>query len=276
MLRIDAGIEALVGDGQVGAGIEALIDVGLFNDKQVMRAVEQGLDDTAFDVEAELVSEMKRVFDNPTKFTLNSLKVNKTKNHNMEASVWLREPSRMKDHYLLPTIDGGQRKLKGFERAIGDVKFYPARGARLNKFGNVSQGLIKQIMSVLGVASAPGYSANVTAKSAVTNKGSRDFVYLPKGAGKLPPGIYERLADKRKGLRKKDRSAKGRRYDQIQRRKRGGYGRGRRLKPIMFEDKQQRKYTARFDFWGVAERVASERLPHHVAKHLAKQAGGIK
>ncbi len=162
--------------------------------KQASRAAEQALDFTALRIADEIRTQMLRVFDRPTMYTLNSLKVTKTKGHNMQASVWFKDPERMGQHYLVPQVDGGRRKLKGFERALGTDEYVPGVGAKLDRYGNISPGQIKQILSVLGKAqTSAGYDANLTAKSAKTNKRSRDYVVIkPGNRGRLNPGVYQR------------------------------------------------------------------------------------
>lgn len=221
---------------------EGQITAALSEDqKHLSRVVEQALDATAFDIREGLQDEMRRVFNNPTKFTLNSLLVTKTKNHNMEAIVWLKEPKRMSDHYLLPQILGGARKTKGFERALGDTMLYPAKGLKLTKAGNVSRGLIMKILSALGLAEqAAGYQANRTKKSAKRNaKKQKDYVQLYKASGKMPPGVYQRTGKN-----------------------------GRRLKPILLEGKQGASVKARFQFYKVSEVVGSERFTYHFNRLL--------
>jgi len=164
--------------------------------KQASRAAEQALDFTALRIAYEIYTQMLRVFDRPNMYTLNSLKVTKTKGHNMQASVWFKDPERMGQHYLVPQVDGGRRKIKGFERALGSDEYTPAdeRGAKMDKHGNVSPGQIKQILSVLGKAeTSAGFDANLTAKSAKRNKRSRDYIQIKAGnRARIAPGIYQR------------------------------------------------------------------------------------
>ncbi len=162
--------------------------------KQASRAAEQALDFTAVRIADAVRTQMLRGFDQPTQYTLNSLKVTPTKGHNMQASVWFKEPDRMGDHYLVPQVEGGRRKLKGFERALGKDEYIPGVGAKMDGHGNVSSSQIRQILSVLGKAEASaGYDANLTARSAKRNKKSRDYVVIKPGSrGRLAPGVYQR------------------------------------------------------------------------------------
>lgn len=248
--------------GDIGVALEADQD-------SAKRALEIALDKTASDIRDGVVAEMKRVFDNPTKFTLDSLKVTRTKNHNMEASVWFKEPDRMEDHYLIPQVDGGPRKTKGFERALNDNMFIPGRGAKLNKHGNISQGQLRQILSVLGRAElTPGYQANITRKSSVRNKKARDYVFLPEGSrgGRLPPGIYERVAQKGSGFggRAKKKMKKFGTYQKgARRRKFFSVIRARGLKPILLLGRQKKNIKPLLKFYEVSAQIQEDVFKDH-------------
>lgn len=246
--------------------------------KIAARSIETAIDKIAMAIKDAEVAEMKRVFDRPTPFTLNSLKVTRTKGHNMMATVWFKEPDRMEDHYLVPQVEGTERKLKGFELAIWRTKFVPGKGVKLNQHGNVSRGLLVQIKSVLGRAELTlGYQANLTAKSAKRNIKQRDYVYLPRGSrgGALPPGVYQRVSDKFKGLN----SAKFRRSQA----KFGTYQKGktvgrfssiiraRGLRPILIVGKQHAKVTPLLKFYEVARRVNSESFAKHFHADFARR-----
>ena len=96
------------------------------------RAAELALDATAKAIRDEVKTTMPRVFDRPTPYTLNSLQVTPTHNHNMTAMVWFKDPDRMGQHYLVPQVDGGPRKLKGFERGLGNQEYTTAEGHQCN------------------------------------------------------------------------------------------------------------------------------------------------
>lgn len=143
--------------------------------------------------EAEIV-EMRRVFDRPVPFTLNSLQLTTASKSDLTAMVGFKSPARMGQHYLVPQVEGGARKLKGFERGIGKREFVPGKGARLDRYGNVPGSQIVQIMSVLGkLGRYAGDNTNITARSRKRNAKQRDYVFLPHSHGKLPPGIYQRF-----------------------------------------------------------------------------------
>lgn len=161
--------------------------------KKATRAAEVAPNKTGKAVKEEIVAEMKRVFDKPTRYTLNSLQFHPAKG-TLEAKVGFKEPDRMLQHYLVPQVDGGPRKLKGFERGIAVGRTIPGKFARMTPEGNVSTGQIRQIMSVLGKAeTSAGFSANLTARSARRNMRARDYVLIRRQHGRLFPGVYQRF-----------------------------------------------------------------------------------
>lgn len=117
--------------------------------KQIPFAASQALNDTAFDARKALRVQTPRKLDRPTKFTVDSFQVIKSKKRNLVATVFIEE-KRWK--YLKWQIDGGTRRISG--RGTG----VPV-GAKLNKFGNIrgrSRGLVKGkkqfIATIRGVA----------------------------------------------------------------------------------------------------------------------------
>lgn len=245
--------------------------------KEASRALETAIDKTAYDVRDGIKAEMPRVFDRPTSFTLNSLKVTRTRNHNMLASVWFKEPDRMEDHYLVPQVEGGERKLKGFERALYRNKFVPGAGVKLNKFGNISPGLLRQILGVLGRAELTGgYQANITAKSAMRNRADRDYVFLPVGSsrGKLPPGVYQRVAQRGSGFggRAKRKLGKPGTYQKGARRRRMfSVVRARGLRPILIIGRQHGQVKPRLRFYEIAHNVNRKVMTQHFLRDLARR-----
>lgn len=232
------------------------------------RAAEHALDQTAWAIYREIGAEINRVFDRPAPYTKRSLKVTKTRNHNMVASVWFKEPDRMVAHYLLPQVEGTVRELKGFERALYRNKFIPSKFEKLDRYGNVSVGLIKQILSVLGRAElTPGYQSNLTAKSGKRNKKARDFVWLPAGSRRkqLPPGVYRRVvrgtAATSRQIKKSGVTAKiynGQRvagFGTWQQGKRKAVVRAAGLQPVLISGKQRARTKPRLKFYDIASRV---------------------
>lgn len=237
--------------------------------KTAQRAAEHALDQTAYFIYREETEEIVRVFDKPTPYTRRSLKYTKTKNHNMLTSVWFKEPDRMTDHYLVPQVEGTERKYKGFERAMNKNKFIPSRHLKLDAYGNVSVGLFRQILGVLGRAErTAGYQANLTAKSHKRNIKQRDFVYLPSGSrkGALPPGIYQRVSQKGKGYNSAAFRRSQGNFGTYQRGKTMGkisqIIRARGLRPIMLIGRQHARTKPRLKFYAIAVKVYGAKFNH--------------
>lgn len=206
--------------------------------KQARRALETALDATAKEIRDEIKVAMKSAFSNPVPWTLNSLKVTPTKGHNMKAMVGFKAPERMGQHYLVPMVEGGIRRLKGFEVATvaagGHGKYDLAVGAKRTAVGNITQNQAKEI--VAGV------------------KRKRDYVVITKPHGILEPGVYQRFKTS-SGFRRSETRNMG--WLHQQGRRRGKFisaitARG--LKPILIQAPEKR-YKQRLDFYGIAHRV---------------------
>lgn len=241
--------------------------------KQASRAAERALDRTAFEIRDNVRAEIRRVFDNPVPYTINSLQVTKTYRHNMKASVWFKDPERMGDHYLVPQVRGTVRKTKGFERAFDDTKMVPGRGARRDRYGNVSVGQIRQVLSVLGRGERVlGFQSNITARSAKRNTKPRDYVYLPRGSGKLPPGVYERVVTTGRAATAKAKRTSGLGFGTYQKGKqKGAYIRARGLQGILIKGRQHARTKPRLDFYGVAERTYLKTFRLFFAQEFRKE-----
>lgn len=231
------------------------------------RAAEIALDKTAKDIKVEMISTMKKVFTNPTRYTLNSLKVTRTQNHNMQASVWFKEPDRMGQHYLVPQVDGGPRKYKGFEHGLGRKMMVPAVGAKILKHGAVSYGQLRTILSVLGRAErTAGYSANITARSSKRNRRARDYVRIKRKYRGLYPGVYERYqTGVGFGAKTKRTFAHGHKVYQKGRR-RGRFAsviQARGLRPVLLEGKQKASIKPLLPFYKVAGKVGTKQFKYH-------------
>lgn len=193
---------------------------------------------TALEVRKGLRDEMQRVFDRPTRFTLNSLFVKGAKANDLTAVVWLKERSALGGpHYLEPQIFGGPRPLKAFEKRLQRAGLLPpgmyavpGEGARMDSYGNMSRGQIVQILSQLRTFTEAGFDAHpTTSRRSRRNvaKAGRFFVGRP-GGGKLPLGVWQRLPSK--------------------------------VVPVLIFVRAPR-YMQRFKFYEVAERIGRQQFP---------------
>ena len=224
-------------DMQVKVEIKSLDEVKSWlksiPEKQLPFALSKAVNDTAKEVKAELVNEMKRVFDRPTNYTLNSVFIKPATKRDLTAIVGFKEwggKGTPASKYLAPQMFGGNRGLKRSERSLqragllpSGMYWTPGKGARLNSHGNISGGQITQILSVL--QASVDTAQNMTARSRVKNRKPREYFVGKPGGGRLPLGVYER--------------------------------RGRKIKPVLVFVKSP-NYKPRFLFFETAEKTVNK------------------
>ena len=210
--------------------------------RQLPFATSRALNDTAEDIRKAEVREMRAVFDRPTPYTLGAFQIRPATKDNLSAVVE-RKSKQGRQHYLEVEEQGGPRPQTALEQLLDRRVAYagilqaitPARGARLDQYGNWSSGQRNQVLSGLGAQR--DQRSNTTAASRKRNP-SRSKYFVPKGDG-LPPGVYERNS------------------------------RGVMFKILNFTAKVP-LYTARFDFDPVARREAGQRFPVHFTRRMAE------
>lgn len=162
---------------------------------QVPFAMSLALNETAFQARNDLKTELLKIFDNPTRYTLSAPLVDKATKSNLQAVVYLREDGRggkSPAEYLAPQIDGGKRRFKGLEVGIhggslwsrlkskvsgSNLFFLPASGTKLDANGNVSKSFARRVIQE------------------TKRKGGKFFVFLPTDGG--APLIMERGTSRR-------------------------------------------------------------------------------
>lgn len=215
---------------------------------QIPFATSLAINRTADLVRKAIVAEMKKVFDRPTPFTLNSLYVTPSTKDKLAAVVWLKDEYAVGNQgtpatkYLGPEIFGGQRSAKAHEQRLRDKGLLgssmfavPAEGAEglLNRYGNLNGGLITQMMSSLQINRDIGYQSNETAKSRKRNrKRARYFVV----GGETPLGIASRPT-------------------------------GGELQPVLWFVKAP-NYKPRLDFFGIGRKAIDENLERELVKAM--------
>lgn len=183
--------------------------------------IASSLTKTAVKVKPEIRKEMEKVFDRPTRYTLNSIFVEpaKKKDANPTARVGLKDGRTTKQgtppaHYLWPQIAGGSRSLTPFEyilRTAGILPLgmfvVPGKGCEIDPTtGNVSTGQINAILSRFNLNEmARKYPG--TRKRKTKYAGAQYFIAhgnrLARFAGfirqptsnHLPEGIWQRMPD---------------------------------------------------------------------------------
>lgn len=172
-------------------------------------AMRNALNDVAFMAKSSVVERMKTELDRPTPFTLNAFAVDKASRDKLSAKLRFQDPTRLSDsqHYLYPTTYGVVRGFKKFEAALRAKRLMPSgwmavpgKDQPLDAFGNVSSGLMKEILAWFEANPVrEGYTSNMTdATRARRRQGTRktfgyEFFAITKANGRLLPGIYRRV-----------------------------------------------------------------------------------
>lgn len=144
------------------------------------------LTETAEKVQKNETEVMKKRFDRPTAFTLNSLYVKRATEKNQTARVYFKDQATKGTpaaKYLQSEVHGGARHQKRMEVALTHYGMLartgfavPASGAKLDAYGNVSKGEVQRIMSALRLFSEVGFSANKTMSRRSSKKNNDIFV----------------------------------------------------------------------------------------------------
>lgn len=191
-------------------GLDELIrGISELERNQLPFAIAKSLTDIAVIAMGNTVNEMKSVFDRPTPFTLNSLKVERAKKTQLQSRVMLKDPTRIDDpdHYLNPQTIGGKRGFKAFEARLFRKRILPAgyytvpgNGADIDGYGNMSRGQIVQILSYFDAFGDAGFRADMgdegrTRLASGTGRryGIAYFSIQPGARSHLHPGIYKRI-----------------------------------------------------------------------------------
>jgi hypothetical protein len=218
--------------------IDFKLDLSEF--EKLARSVERGAKQLEFVVAFALTksmqeareaeqNKMRSVFDRPTPYTINAIRVQPASKGNLTATLHFKEfGGTPADKYLGPEVRGGARRMKASERQLGRM-WVPGRAASLNAYGNVPGGQVKRILSVLGVSSDP--HQNVTPKSK-KRRSKRNLAYfIPKPGGPLKPAVYLRE--------------------------------GRRARPILFFINSA-NYKVRYPFYEVGKEVVPAAFQRHM------------
>lgn len=214
--------------------------------RQLPFALARAMTLTAKDAQKAVTDEMRRVFDRPTRYTINSTFIKPARKTDLTATLAVREfggKGTAAANFLEPQIKGVRRKLKRFERSLqsaGQMPKYtyamPGQRVRLDRYGNVSRGTITKVLSALKATSDASQRATASVRSAKTQARNR-YVAFTKPRGRLVPGVYQRRAG-------------------------GG------LSPIFVYTRAPR-YRKRLRFWEIANATASMRFPMQLRRSLA-------
>ena len=219
--------------------------------KQIAYATMVALNKTAEQAKSEMLTEVDRVFDRPTPWTRNSLRIIYAKKNSLFAEVAFKDraTSAASRSVLQPNVYGGKRHYKAMEARLMGMGLLPSgwnavpgAAAQLDGFGNMAQGQINQILNVMASMASGVMSENASKTIGRLAKGNKKkgvygfeyMVVVPGGNGPykhLTPGVYQRVVT----------------------------GFGTSLKPCLIFVKQA-NYKTRFDFFGIGQRVVDRDL----------------
>ena len=217
---------------------------------QVPFALAVAMNATVEKARAEVRKEMTVVFDRPTPWVLNSLRIKRATKANPEAELAFKDKDSVTNSrsMVLPHVAGGPRVFKAMEARLlaaglmpSGYNAVPGGAAKLDAYGNMDRGQITQLLNVLGTYTEAGYNkanARTVARLAKGNakKNQYGFTYWVnpvsgRRGGHLQPGVYQRVQT----------------------------GFGTSLKPILIFVRRA-AYQSRLDFYGITQRVVTQHL----------------
>lgn len=220
------------------------------------RVLADALNHTANQAEGALVDAQNDVFDRPTPFTLNAIRILNATPSRLEASLWVKDDKdnnskgQAPEDWVAPEVFGGPRVDKASERNLRakgilprGMFIVPAAGARLDRYGNMSRGQMIQILSGLGALEyTAGFKGNATDSARSLAKGHQQAYFVMK-RGRVPIGIGER----------RDKTL-----------------------VMVLAFVRQPQYRERFRFFDIVRRIAEDdaRLEANIEEAIAKAAQG--
>ncbi|SDJ60807.1 hypothetical protein [Pseudomonas indica] len=207
------------------------------------------LTETAKLVKTRLEDEMRSVFDRPTRWTLDSLRLFPATKQKLVARVWMKneaDKASPATRWLTPQVYGGPRQDKRSEallRAKGILPankyLVPGRDAKLDAYGNIGRGQIQKVLSGLG-AQFDKYANSTDSKRSIGNRQRFFVMYEGRGSAKQAIGIGERT------------------------------GRGKDKVKLIMAFVGRPGYARELDFFGIADQVVDDQLAIQFELALAR------
>jgi hypothetical protein len=153
---------------------------------------------TGQDIKAEEIALMRSVFDRPTRYTLNALRLKPATKTDLQAVVDFKDFGGTPAwKYLGPNVEGGPRRNKSHELALQragildqDEYCVPGRGVKLDANGNMRGSLISQILSQVKASSDPMQNQTERSTKRRARRGGASYFVLRGNTA--PDGIYYR------------------------------------------------------------------------------------
>lgn len=170
--------------------------------KQVPYALALAVTDMAQRAKVDVQTSMRSTFKGPLPYTLGAVFATKARKSDPRAVVGLKDGASGSGtpawKYLAPEIDGGERRRKRFEIALGIQGYVvPGPGAQLDASGNISRAQLGAILSALGQNSSqlrPATQTKLGRLQARAAKGAaaKSLYYLQSKNGR-PTAVYKEL-----------------------------------------------------------------------------------
>jgi hypothetical protein len=164
------------------------------------RHVAIGMTRTAKIIQSAIKAQMRADLDRPTNWTLNATVVTPATKDSLRALVgmrWFGGKGTPAGKYLLPLVEGGERRDKRSEAALRAKNLLPTGyqtaigpGAPRDAHGNMPAHLYISMLSGLRSFSEVGYTMNRK-----KGQSSEYFAAMP-GDARMAPGIYRRTGRK--------------------------------------------------------------------------------
>ena len=172
-------------------------------EKQTRFATAVALTRTVAKMRTELQDEARRVFKDPTPYTLRSIKYKAATKADLTALVYVEGADRIGGNVDYSPADllghqffAGGRKRKRLELYLDRLKLIspgeyiaPGAGAKLDRFGNMSRGQLQQIISQLRLGLDPASYASKSARSR-RNVRKAGRIFWSRGDRGLPRGAW--------------------------------------------------------------------------------------
>lgn len=214
-------------------------------------ALADALNHTANQARIALRAEISSVFDRPTPFTLNAVRILHARPKTLDAAVFVKDEKDgaskgfAPEDWFRPQVEGGPRTAKRSEDMLRNAGILPSgmfvvpgKGAKLDRYGNLSRGHMNQILSGLMAAEdRSGASANATRSKRSMRKGHAQAFFVMRDKSGKAIGIGER--------------------------------RGKSM-AVVLAFVIQPQYTQRLDFYAVVDKVADGNLETNIDLAVTK------
>ncbi|WP_157773680.1 hypothetical protein [Variovorax atrisoli] len=136
---------------------DVIRDIGDVHARVLPYAAAAALTKNVKRAQSAVIEEMRRDFRNPVAYTLNATRIEVATAENLKARLAVKDQrsgnGTRPESFLLPEVEGGQRKEKGFERALRAAGILaagewalPGSGVQLDAAGNVSGSTVRSVL----------------------------------------------------------------------------------------------------------------------------------